>query len=57
MFRFLFNEALASTLGLDFVPQADLQGGRDSMSMFWIAAGVIVVAGIAALFAYKTFYD
>ncbi len=57
MFSFFIKEASAAGLGTEFAPQASVTGGSDSMTLFWIVAGILVVAGIAGLFAYKTFFD
>ncbi|MFA7050209.1 MAG: hypothetical protein WC164_03855 [Patescibacteria group bacterium] len=57
MFSFLIKKASAAGLGTEFAPQASVTGGSDSMTLFWIVAGILVVAGIAGLFAYKTFFD
>ncbi len=57
MINLFIKEVSAVGLGTEFAPQATMTGGSDSMTLFWIVAGILVVAGIAGLFAYKTFFD
>lgn len=57
MINLFIKEVSAVGLGTEFAPQATMTGGSDSMTLFWIVAGILVIAGIAGLFAYKTFFD
>ncbi len=57
MINLFIKKVSAAGLGTEFAPQATMTGGSDSMTLFWIVAGILVVAGIAGLFAYKTFFD
>lgn len=57
MIDLLVKKVSAAGLGTEFAPQATVTGGSDSMTLFWIVAGILVIAGVAGLFAYKTFFD
>ena len=57
MLNFLASKVSASGLGTDFAPQADVTGGTDSMAMFWVVAGILVIAGLGGFFAYKFFLE
>jgi len=57
MFNFIIKNVSASGLGTEFAPQASMTGGSDSMSLFWVVGGVLLIAGVAGFFAYKFFLE